>query len=97
MGEGCGEGGEGAGCSTEPDGNSCSGVSPPGSGVVLRVLSCKFWVIGLSDVSALLWGRWQALDEEFPERPLFPSDPALAAEGERLCTLSDQLSKSGYR
>lgn len=39
----------------------------------------------------------QALDEEFPERPLFPSDLSVAAEGERLCALSDQLSKSGYK
>ena len=39
----------------------------------------------------------QALDEEFPERPLYPADPRLAEEGETLSKLSDELSAAGYK
>lgn len=39
----------------------------------------------------------QALDEEFPERPLYPADAGLAEEGEALSTASDDLSAVGYK
>lgn len=52
-------------------------------------------------ISCILSGSYllplQALDEEFPERPLYPADPALAEEGEALSKLSDELSAAGYR
>lgn len=42
-------------------------------------------------------GSPQALDEEFPERPLFPADAQLLEQGAKLSAASDELSAAGYR
>lgn len=39
----------------------------------------------------------KALDEEFPERPLFPADAQLAEQGAKLSAASDELSAAGYK
>ena len=51
----------------------------------------------LSASSRLLSAAFQRLDEEFPERPLFPTDPALLASAEAMVEAERPLSSAGYR
>ena len=39
----------------------------------------------------------QKLDAEFPDKPLYPSDPALAADAEAFAELERGLTSAGYR
>ena len=39
----------------------------------------------------------QKLDAEFSDKPLYPSDPALAADGEAFAELERGLTSAGYR